>query len=110
MQRVRRLGDVMCTVAKRLGISDRQRRSKLDEAWSNVVGPEASVHSRALSVKNNVLAVAVDSSVWKQEIGTLRESEIVTSLQEVDTGHCIRKLKVELAGPAIFSQHRADEG
>ena len=97
-QNTQRLGDVLAGVADQLGISRRITRSKLEKAWRQAVGDEAAQHCQALSVRGNVLTVAVDSSVWKQEIGTMRKAEILAKMEGAETGECIRKLKVELTG------------
>ena len=97
-QNTQRLGDVLTGIADRLGISRRITRSRLEEAWTDAVGDEAAKHSRVLGVRQNVLTVTVESSVWKQEIGIMRKAEILAKMQAAETGQCIRKLKVELGG------------
>ena len=103
-QKTQRLGDVLAAIVDGLGISRGITRSKLEEAWREAVGDEAAHHCRVVGVRKNVLTVAVDSSVWKQEIGTMRKAEILGKMQEAETGECIRKLKVELAGSTAFCE------
>ena len=97
-QNTQRLGEVLAGLVDRLGISRQITRSRLEEAWHTAVGDDAARHCKVLRVRKNVLTVTVDSSVWKQEIGTMRKAEILAKMQAAETGECIRKLKVELTG------------
>ncbi len=106
-QKTQRLSDVLAAIVDGLGISRQITRSKLEEAWRDAVGDEAAHHCRSIGVRKNVLTVAVDSSVWKQEMSTMRKAEILAKMQTADTGECIRKLKVELTGSLSFSKPSA---
>jgi len=91
------MADVMAGLARELGIGNASKRSKLQEAWIQAVGEPAASHTKPIGVKRNVLTVKADSSVWVQELGTMRRAEIITALGTLNTGECIRKLKIELA-------------
>ena len=84
-------------VGRQLGLNRRKHDSKLRQLWDEIVGPEAARHTMAVRVKRNALLVTVDSSVWKQEIGTLRKADILSRLETMNTGQFIRELKVDIA-------------
>lgn len=110
VQGARPLRDAILLVAERLGISATRQRSKLEQAWQQAAGPDAAEHSRVVSLRNNTLTVAVDASVWKQEIATLRQQEILESLGKTHKRHSIRRLKVILGESTMFCQDMPKDG
>lgn len=57
-----------------LGLDKRLREYRAVEAWAQAVGAGVAAHARATAIRDGVLFVEVDSSVWMQELSLLRES------------------------------------
>jgi predicted nucleic acid-binding Zn ribbon protein len=66
------------------------------ERWEEAVGPEVAAHSRPLALRGDELEVAVESSVWSQEL-QLRTPQILTGLREVFGEAAPSKLRLQVA-------------
>ena len=64
---------------RRPGLDRRLEEYRAVGLWPEVVGPMIAAQSRAVEVREGTLFVHVDSNVWMQELGILRD-EIVTRL------------------------------
>ena len=64
---------------RRLGLERRLEEYQVVEAWGTVVGEGVARHTTATSIRDGVLFVDVDSSVWMQELQLLR-GEIIERL------------------------------
>jgi len=62
------VGSVVPEVLRDLGLGDAAVAARISQAWSEVVGAEAASHSWPAGLRAGVLEVAVDSSVWAQQI------------------------------------------
>lgn len=49
--------------------------------WKEIVGDSLQAHTRPLRIENGKMVVAVDDSLWKQEVALL-QSEIIGKLNE----------------------------
>jgi predicted nucleic acid-binding Zn ribbon protein len=67
------LGSLVGDLLRSLGLERRLREQGAVEAWEAVVGEAIAQHARASSIRDGVLFVEVDSSVWMQELALLRE-------------------------------------
>jgi predicted nucleic acid-binding Zn ribbon protein len=79
-----------------LGLGAAQRAVEIDARWGQSVGPEAARHSRPALLRNGVLEVEVDSSVWSQELG-LRKPQILATLRREFGDDAPRDLRFRLA-------------
>jgi len=68
------LGPVVGELLHGLGLEKRLQEYRAVQAWEEAVGPGVAAHARATAIQDGVLFVEVDSSVWLQELGLLRES------------------------------------
>ncbi len=87
MKRVRRgplepLTALVPRVLEDLGLDAAARVVQIAERWQDAVGPEISTHSRPLALRGETLELAVESSVWSQQL-KLREPEILAGLRRV---------------------------
>lgn len=64
---------------RRIGLEKRFEEYQVVEAWDSVVGDGVAQHATATSIRDGVLFVDVDSSVWMQELQLLR-GEIIERL------------------------------
>ncbi len=62
------IGSELSRVLSDLGLDDAQRAFRIGECWEAAVGPEIARHSRPVGLRGDVLEVAVDSSVWAQQL------------------------------------------
>jgi len=76
------IGGEIERVLSDLGLDDAQRAFRIGECWEAAVGPEVARHSRPIALRGDVLEVAVDSSVWAQQL-QLQRLELLAALQRV---------------------------
>jgi len=69
-----RLGGVLKALLERLPLRERLREHAVWPHWHDAVGPTIAQHARPVRIRRGVLCVAVDSSVWMQELQFLKES------------------------------------
>jgi predicted nucleic acid-binding Zn ribbon protein len=74
------VGELVERVLADLGGSAIARAVRIADHWEEAVGAEIAQHSRPLSIRGEVLEVAVDSSVWCQQL-QLRTPEILAGLR-----------------------------
>jgi predicted nucleic acid-binding Zn ribbon protein len=75
-----RIGDVLPSVLRDLGLQKRFSERRLVERWADVVGPEISQRARATRYENGTLFVHVDHGAWMQELHFI-EKELVRKLR-----------------------------
>ncbi len=94
------LGPLLQGVLNDLGDGDSARGLRIAQRWGEIVGPEVGRHCRPTGVRGEVLEVAVDSSVWSQEL-SLRIPEILRALRQAfgDDAPTDLWLHVETFGP-----------
>ena len=68
------VGPVVSALLHGLGLERRLQEFEAVQVWEDVVGAAVAAHARATAIQEGVLFVEVDSSVWLQELGLLRES------------------------------------
>ncbi|HZM15444.1 MAG TPA: DUF721 domain-containing protein [Candidatus Krumholzibacteria bacterium] len=68
------VGPVVGALLQGLGLEKRLQEYEAVHVWEDVVGAAVAAHARATAIQEGVLFVEVDSSVWLQELGLLRES------------------------------------
>jgi len=71
------------TALRRFGLERRFEEFQVVGAWDSVVGEGVALHATATGIRDGVLFVDVDSSVWIQELQLLR-GEIIERLN----AHC----------------------
>ncbi|PMQ02135.1 MAG: hypothetical protein CBR30_00290 [Dictyoglomus sp. NZ13-RE01] len=83
-------------------LDEKLREHLLIEKWDEVVGNVLSQHTNPKSIRNGILFVDVDSSIWAQELSLLKHkiiedlnnifsSNIIKDIMFVDKGHTFRK-------------------
>jgi predicted nucleic acid-binding Zn ribbon protein len=75
-----RIGDVLPSVLRDLGLQKRFSERQVVEKWAAVVGPELAQRARALRCENGTLTVRVDHGAWMQELHFI-EKELVQKLR-----------------------------
>jgi predicted nucleic acid-binding Zn ribbon protein len=75
-----RVGDVLPSVLRDLGLQARFRERRVVEQWALVVGPELARRTRALRCDNGTLFVHVDHGAWMQELHFI-EKKLLARMQ-----------------------------
>jgi predicted nucleic acid-binding Zn ribbon protein len=75
-----RIGAVLPSVLRELGLQKRFSERKLVEQWAGVVGPELARRARAMRFEKGTLFVHVDHGAWMQELHFM-EKELVRKLR-----------------------------
>jgi predicted nucleic acid-binding Zn ribbon protein len=78
----RRVGAVLPRLLDELGFGAARAAMRAQESWPAVVGEAAAAHSGVEALRGRTLEVAVDSSVWGQQL-QLRTGEILAALREL---------------------------
>jgi len=73
------IGNVVARVLGDLGLDGAQRAFEVARCWEGAVGADVARHARPVAMRQGVLEVVVDSSVWAQQL-QLRQPEILEAL------------------------------
>jgi predicted nucleic acid-binding Zn ribbon protein len=60
-------------LAGRMGIANRLESEKAVVLWERAVGENIARRARAMDIRSGILFVAVDNSVWLQELSLMKE-------------------------------------
>ena len=102
---MRRLGDVLPSVAAELGIVDELRLARQMALWERIVEervPAASGTSTLLAVQPPVLVVSAPSPIVAQEL-RLRQSDLLAAFAQAPEGERMVELRVVIRGPSSTS-------
>ena len=80
-KRFARVGELLPTVLKSIGLGQRLKEQEVLGIWAQVVGEEIAARTQPLRVDKGVLYVRVDHSAWLQELHFM-EKEILRKLKE----------------------------
>ena len=75
------LGDVIDSLASKMGWASPLARSELLASWSDLVGAETAEHSTPVGIEDGVLTVHCDSTAWATQLRLMR-SHITTSIAQ----------------------------
>ena len=90
-----RIGDLLDLIP---GLTRRRREADLVRAWPALAGPAAR-RSRAVTIENGVLTVAVDSSGWLHHL-TLQEARLLAHCRQAAPDVPLRAIRFHLAPPS----------
>lgn len=76
----RPIGKAIESVLEDLGLEAAAAAFRIGEEWLECVGPEVARHARPVGLRAGVVEVAVDTSVWSQQL-QLRRTQILESLR-----------------------------
>ncbi len=80
-KRFARVGDVLPTVLKSIGLDQKLKEQEVLGIWARVVGEEVAARTRPIKIDRGVLYVHVDQSAWMQELHFM-EKEIIKKIKE----------------------------
>jgi predicted nucleic acid-binding Zn ribbon protein len=87
-----RIGDVLPSVLRDLGLQKKFSERQVVERWASVVGPELAQRARALRYDNGTLLVRVDHGAWMQELHFV-EKDLVRKLRAACPGVELVRIK-----------------
>jgi predicted nucleic acid-binding Zn ribbon protein len=87
---------VLPRVLTGLRMERRQAEAEIVRVWSCQLDPNIVAHTQPTGIRNGTLFVAVDSSVWLDEIVRYRRREILERLQNSFGRELIRRISFRL--------------
>jgi predicted nucleic acid-binding Zn ribbon protein len=82
-------------VLRELGLDEAAAVLRVSESWESAVGTRLAAHCRPVVLRGDVLEVAVDSSVWGQEV-QMERLEILARLRELLGANAPRDLRTRV--------------
>lgn len=92
----RPLATILQEVARRHRFHQKLEGVAVQAAWDRCVDPTVVAHARPVALRRGTLVVAVDSSVWLDEIVRYRSKEILTRLQHALGKEMVQKIQYRL--------------
>jgi predicted nucleic acid-binding Zn ribbon protein len=93
-----RVGALVPSVLRDLGLDESVRALRIAELWPEAVGMEVASHARPVALRNGALEVQVDSSAWCQTL-RLQAPQLLDGLARVLGADAPSSLWFRLAGP-----------
>jgi predicted nucleic acid-binding Zn ribbon protein len=90
------LRDAVARVGKEIGLPDPDVLTQVLARWAEVVGEEQAQHSQVRSLRDGVLTVEVDASVWATPL-RYQENEVRAALARAVGGPVADRLRVVVA-------------
>jgi predicted nucleic acid-binding Zn ribbon protein len=90
-----RLADALAAVGAELGLSPGNAHGELDAHWQEVVGDDVAAHARLVSVRDGVLTVAVDDSIWATQLRYLETAVVKRATAVIGAGR-VTSLRVRV--------------
>lgn len=95
-KRPEKLSDVMGSLLKRSGLSDRVKQASVIPEWRSLVGPQIAKVTEPLSVTTQgTLFVAVTTNAWMTEL-SLMEPELLRRLNESTGKLAIKRIRWQI--------------
>ena len=102
-----RVKQLLGPLGRKIGIADSAASSRLWQEWVEIVGPDVAAHAEPTSLRDGVLRVRTESSVWATEIGYLT-GEIARRANEVAGAGTVREVRV-WTSPAPITRRKNTE-
>ena len=90
-----RVGDILPRVLELLGLDNRFEEVKLMQGWAEVVGPVVAKKSRPRMLKNGILFIEVENSVWMQELW-FHQKQIIERIKEEYPKVTVKGVRLEI--------------
>jgi len=88
----RSLAEVLPRVLAGIRLDQRPSESQIVTVWKQIMDPQVAAHSQPVGLVRGTLIVAVDSSVWLEEIMRYRRKEILERVQDAMGREVVRKI------------------
>ena len=90
-----RVGEILPRVLELLGLDNRFEEVRLMQGWAEVVGPVVAKKSRPRMLKNGILFIEVENSVWMQELW-FHQKQIIERIQKEYPKVEIKGIRLEI--------------
>jgi predicted nucleic acid-binding Zn ribbon protein len=87
-----RIGDVLPSLLRRLGLEQRFKEQAVLTLWPDVVGPEIAARTRASRIDKGVLYIRVDHGAWIQELHFI-EKDLLRKLRAAAPGVELQRIR-----------------
>jgi predicted nucleic acid-binding Zn ribbon protein len=94
----KRVGEVLDRITQSLGVGRASTLPKVFSAWDDLVGPQVAAHARPRSLRDGVLAVAVDQPAWATQLRYL-EADLLRRIADVVGEGVVTRVEVRVAPP-----------
>lgn len=91
------LAEVLSRLFTARGWGRRTERVRLEQAWAEVVGPDAAPETRVAGLRRGILEVEVRTSVLMQELAQFRKRSLLSALRTALPGMTVTDLKFRSA-------------
>jgi predicted nucleic acid-binding Zn ribbon protein len=88
-----RLSEVLSRLFTARGWGRKQERLRLEQAWSEAVGPEYAERTRVAGFRRNVLEIEVKGAIPMQELSQFHKRRVLELLRQALTGVTISDLR-----------------
>jgi predicted nucleic acid-binding Zn ribbon protein len=90
-----KIGDILPRVLSLMGLDKKLEEAKFMKGWAGVVGPVVASRSRPRDIRDGILYVGVESSVWMHELWFHRE-EILDRIGKEYPGIDVKGIRLEI--------------
>lgn len=112
------LAEILSRLFVQRGWGRRQEQARLEQAWSDVAGPEIAAATRVASFRRGILEIEVAHSALMHELVGFHKRRLLSELQAALTGVTIKDLRFRsgptingptVAGPTIRPRRRSTD-
>ncbi len=87
------LGEVLQTLIEKMGWQDEYDLSIIMNNWNDLVGEKFAKESKPVSLKNGVMTVISQSSVWRAEL-FYRRHEIIDKISKLRNKEVVKEMVI----------------
>lgn len=98
MAQPERAANILDRLTNRMGIAARLEKEKAVVLWEEVVGQGVARRAKATSVRDNILFVTVQNSMWLQELALLKEG-IIAKVNSLIGSEVIKDIVFRVGDP-----------
>ncbi len=98
MAQPERAANILDRLTNRMGIAARLEKEKAVVLWEEVVGQGVARKAKATSVRDNILFVTVQNSMWLQELALLKEG-IIAKVNSLIGSEVIKDIVFRVGDP-----------
>ncbi len=95
--------EVIQKICEKLSNIEGYQRAWMEKHWSEIVGPAAQRHSLPRYIRNNILYVSVDSSVWNQAL-FMEKNQLIIKINQCFAKKIISDLKFQMGNDVDFNR------
>jgi len=95
--------EVIQKICEKLSYIEGYQRAWMEKHWAEIVGPAAQRHSLPRYIRNNILYVSVDSSVWNQAL-FMEKNQLIIKINQCFARKIISDLKFQMGNDVDFNR------